>query len=250
MTPTSEHRTRRRRTSLVSAAAGATVVAAVTVIGPTGTIAAYSGSVWANASDGLSAAEFRIESSLSPGTGFMGHTTADPLDMAGSTDPGTVTFTTPIALTPGSTVYAPVYLKKSGRTDQSAGVSISEAKKLDTVPGSDVTSHEPLWNTYITYGARAVYFDNPLSPPACNQSVFSTLNLTSPRLFGTAGALSDGFVSMGTAAPSTTFTLNASGTSTYMVCFRFTLASNVTTLSADSNGKSIHPYWVFTGSPL
>ncbi|EYT61154.1 hypothetical protein H483_0113335 [Dietzia sp. UCD-THP] len=213
------------------------------------TVAAYSGHLWAGAADGLSASEFRIESSLSPNAGFTNHSPVAPLQMVGSTDPGTVAFTTPIALSPGSTIYAPVYLTTSDRTDQTAQVSISEAKKLDAVAGSGVSSHEPLWNSYITYGARAVSVDSLLSPPACAPSMFSTLNVTSARLFGTAGALSDGFVSMGAPAPSTTFTLDASGGSTYMVCFRFTLASNVTTLSPDSNGKSIHPYWVFTGSP-
>ena len=79
--------------------------------------------------------------------------------------------------------------------------------------------------------------------------MFSTLNLTATRMFGTSGGTQDNMVSMATDPTLSTLTLNAEGGSTYMVCFRFSLSTNATTAVPSVNGASIYPHWDFTGVP-
>lgn len=246
MKPTGAQRTSRsRRVMLAAAAFGATAVAALSAVGPTETMAAVTGNLWAGSNQGLRAAGFQIESSLTPNGPWTDHTLHGPLALAGSTNPGTIAFTTPIVVAPGQTTYARVYLRTSVDSEQSASVSVTAAQKLDDVPGSGVTSDDALWNSHITYAARATSDDNPFSPKSCNATRFTSLS--DPRLFGKGILGSDTNVPLTSTPSGQTFTLAPRGESIYMVCYRFHLSSDVTMQSPTSNGKSVHPYWVFTG---
>lgn len=233
------HRLTSRRLALAAAGVGAAVVATVSVLGPTETVASFADDVWARTT-GFTASQFRIQSSLTASGTYADNTAVNPLELPGSTTPGTVAFSTPIALAPGATSYAPVYLRTSPGTAKNAVVSISTAAKR-----SGVTSNDALWGTtvapitpgFITYAARAV---PTTTSSTCNATVWSSSQGT--ELYAGSSALS-------AAAPAATFTLASAAGSTHMVCFRFTLASNVATAApAGTNGASVYPVWTFTGN--
>lgn len=214
-------------------------MATLSMFGPTETVASFADDVWAKTAE-LTASQFRIQSSLAVSGPYTDHTAGSPLDLPGSTSPGTVTFATPIALTPGATSYAPVYLRTSPGTAKNATVSTSTAAKR-----SGVTSNDALWGStsapvtagFVTYAARVV---PTTTSSTCNATVWSSSQGT--ELYAGSSALS-------AAAPAATFTLTAGAASTQMVCFRFTLASNVATMApAGTNGASVHPVWTFTGT--
>lgn len=214
-------------------------MATLSMIGPTETVATFADDVWAKTSD-LTASQFGIQSSLAVSGPYGDHTAGSPLDLPGSTDPGTVAFATPIALTPGATSYAPVYLRTSPGTAKNATVSISAAAKR---PG--VTSNDALWGStsapvtagFVTYSARVV---PTTTSSTCNATVWSSSQGT--QLYADNSALS-------ATAPAATFTLTSAPRSTQMVCFRFTLAPNVASVApAGTNGASVYPLWTFTGN--
>lgn len=219
-------------------------------LGAAATIAAWSDDVWVSAT--FNASSIQIESSLQPDSGYSQHGAIDALTLQGSTTPGdSASFSTPIALKPGETAYVPVYLRTAESTDSSATVTVSAAQMLDTVEGSGVTTNVPLWDFYVTYGARAVPISDIFDPPSCDEGRFTQLlGLGSTPLFGVDQLLPlpDERVPMTDAGTTNSFTLGANASSTYMVCFRFHLDSAVTTESPASNGTSIYPYWVFTGA--
>lgn len=238
------NRLRIRRVALAAGGVGAALVAVFSAIGPTETTASFADDVWSKA--GFTAAtssSFKLQSSLTAERNYSDNGAGSPLELPGG--PTGVTFSTPISLTPGATSFAPVYLRTSQASAKGATVGISTAAKR-----SGVTSNSDLWGTtttagYITYAARAVPVPIPSSPPTCGSSVFSPPSGT--WLFG-AGTNNASNVALSTAAtPAQTFTLNSAGSSTYMVCFRFTLASGVTATPA-ANGASVYPVWTFTGT--
>lgn len=224
------HRLKSRRLLIAAAGVGAAVLVALSAVGPSETVASFADNVWSRTT-GLSASQFGIQSSTTLNGTYADYAAESPLELPGSSNPGTVDFSTPIALTPGATAYAPVYLRTSPGTAKNATVSISAAAKR-----SGITSNESLWNTHVTYAARVV----PTTTSAnCNATVWSSSQGSS--LYPPGSALSS-------PAPATTFTLSSAPTSRYMVCFRFTLASNVATAApAGTNGASVYPVWTFTG---
>lgn len=177
---------------------------------------------------------FNIEGAANPGTNFADHTAVEgAARLEGSTAPGTITYSASMEIRPTETTYVPFYLRTKTRSNAARTVTMSPATKMPS-PASDA----PLWNTYVTYGARLV---DPATTPTCNAAVFS-------------GSVGTQLVPQGSAMgyqPSTTFTLPAATTSApgaaRMICFAFTLDQSVKTGSPDSNGKSIYPYWSFVG---
>lgn len=202
---------------------------------PAETVASFADGVWAKG--GFSAATFDVQSSLTAGGTFSDHEAANPLELRGG---ATAVFSTPISLTPGSTSYAPVYLRTSPSTTKWATVVMSAAAKK-----SVGTSNAALWGSagtpftpgLITYAARAV---PTTSSENCDASVWGASPL-GIELVAPNSALSS-------PPTASTFTLAPAAGSTQMVCFRFTLASNVTSAPAGTNGASIYPVWTFTGS--
>jgi len=209
------------------------VALSVSVIGPTDTMAYYIDDIWAKGA-GLTASKFGIQSSLTA-TGTFSDSAKE---LTGSIAPGTVAFTTPISLNPGMTSYAPVYLRTSPGTSRAATVSTSAAARR-----AGAVSNDALWNTYVTYAARAV----PITTSAvCNAAVFSATP-QGALLYGSGtGATAD--VALASVASTATFPLSPNGGSTYMVCFRFSLNSTVTSgAPTGTNGASVFPVWTFTG---
>ena len=215
--------------------------------GVAATLAAWSDDTWVSASFNTKSPV--IESSVDRQT-WQANTPSAP---------GTVTFDPAISLAPGQIKYVPVYLRTSSSTDQAATLAVSEARQ-----SADPASDGGLWSA-VTYGARAIQ-TTTLNPPACDESLFTyqvtdILNILGPlvpnplinssaRLFGKQGTISenqDSRVPLSTAAPSATFTLSANSGNTYLVCYRFELPSSAATVTPSLNGKSIYPYWTFTG---
>lgn len=241
MTGSGKVRRLRLKGAITAVGVGAAAIAIGTLAAPTETLASFADNVWAGGQ--FSTGKFGLQTSLTANGPFSD----GPKDLMGSTTPGTVSFSTPIALAPGATSYAPVYLRTSEGTTTNATVGISTAAQR---PG--MTSNSALWGTtspiapgFITYAARAVPVPNHTSPPQCGSGVFSTP--TSTWLFGN-GTNNPSNVALSTASTATqTFPLSAAATSTYMVCFRFALASSVTGTTS-ANGASVYPVWTFTGN--
>lgn len=228
------HSSNSQRVALAAAGCGAVLTGTLALVAPAETMASFADNSWA--SGGFSAGTFKIQSSLDPNDNF-GDYEADPLELKGG---ATAVFSTPIALTPGSTSYAPVYLRTTSGTAKPAMVVMSAATKRSVgtsnaaLWGSDIA---PITPGLITYAARAV---PTTSTATCNASVWGASPLGT-ELIAPNSALS--------APPSaSTFTLAPAAGSTQMVCFRFTLASNVASAPVGTNGASIYPVWTFTGS--
>lgn len=212
-------------------------VTAALAIPESGTLAAFVDPEYAGSPFNVST--FGIEGSVTPGgaDGYADHATAtSPATMVGSTAPGTVAFTSSIALSPGQTAYAPLHLRAT--TGSSAPSITMSAAAQRSSPASDAG----LWGSgtttgAITYGVRVV--DRSVST-TCSSTTFSS---NQGAVLLTPGSRMT--------APPATFTLpaataNAPGTAR-MVCFAFSLASNAATTVPASNGKAIYPYWTFTG---
>lgn len=218
-------RLKSRRVALVAAGAGAAVIVAATVAVPTGTVASFVDEVWAG--EGFSAGTFSgIESSQSRTGTYVKTSESGPLQL-----------TTPISLVPGETAYAAVYLQRTDRepTDPHAVVSISGPTGADE-------SWDSLWNTHITFRAKAAPATGTTS---CDRSsseywteLYESSKLATPQR------------SVDAEGNDTTFTLGQlfEGSSfytgdPYIVCFGFTLSENA---DSGSNGKSVYPVWTFT----
>ena len=210
-------RSRTRRAFLASAGVGAVAVAAV-VAGPTETVAGFTDSIFAGG--GLSASSFGIQSSaVFDDSGFDDHS-----------DPPVAMVTTPVTVAPGGTSYAPVYLRTTTGTGLAATVSMSQP-----APGS---SNSTLWNTYIQYRAKAIAAD---SGTTCNAALLNAGGGTHIVNAGTTLAATP------PSLPS--FDLQAKGGDKVMVCFEFTLLSDVVTGAPSANGQSVTPTWTFTAEP-
>lgn len=222
-------RLRSRRVALVAAVAGAAGVAAATFSAPMETVATFADDVWAGA--GLTAGGFGIQSAEQFNGTYSQTSPEHPFLFTGSSAPGTVEFTTPIALQPNAVSYARVFLRTTPGTTKNASVTL----KPPTMRGGAESNDPELWNQYVTYGARAV-----LSNGATHcDDVFSR----------NEGALlyPNGTKLSSTSNAASTIPLAGAAGDQFMVCFRFTLDSGVVAGSPSSNGKSVNPMWEFNG---
>lgn len=229
-----------RRVALAAAGVGAVVVAAATIATPTETVAAFADNVWAGA--GFTAGGFSIRSAESFNGTYQQKSVTNPQILTGSANPGTIPFTTPINLAPGTASYAAVFLQTTPGTTKNATVSVQAPFKRSSqdppvTPDPQYPTDENLWNTHLTFGARAMLAS---SSSTCNESVFTSQQ--GVLLF------SNGTKFTASAASANSFTLAAAAGNQFMVCFRFHLATSVTS-STNSNGKSIYPVWIFNGTP-
>lgn len=128
-------RLRSRRVALAAAGTGAAVIAAATVALPTETVASFADNVWAGA--GFSAGSFEIESSETYDGDYSSHGANSPLVLEGSPDIFTVSYSTPITLTPGGVSYAPVYLRTSPETANPATVTLEPPQQRGGEYASD-----------------------------------------------------------------------------------------------------------------
>lgn len=207
-------RSRTRRAFLASAGVGAVAVGAV-VAGPTETVAGFTDSIFAGGR--LSASSFGIQSSaVFDDSGFDDHTDA-PVAMV----------PTPVAVAPGGTSYAPVYLRTTPGSSLAATVSMSQL--------GQGAFHAALWNTYIQYRAMAV---TAQSGTTCNAALFTAGGGTQIVNAGTTLA--------GTPSSLPTFDLDANGSEKVLVCFEFHLLPGVVTGAPSANGQSVTPTWTFT----
>ncbi|MDV6298804.1 hypothetical protein R3P82_06715 [Dietzia maris] len=226
MTGTGNLRRVRAKGAIAAIGLGTAVIAATTLAAPSETLASFADNVFAGGQ--FLTGRFGLQTSLTAEGPFSD----GPTNLPGSTNPGTVAFSTPIALTPGATSYAPVYLRTTSNTTSSARVGISTPAKG--------TSNTALWGTppsspgLITYAARAV---PTMISSTCNAAVWT----------GSQGDQLYPPNSPFYASTASTFILDAAAETTYMVCFRFTLASNVTSAPAGTNGASVYPVWTFNG---
>lgn len=220
----------RSRRGVVAVTAVAAAVIAVVSAGPTETLAEFADDVWAATTGaGLSAAKFGIEGSLD-NSEFGDHPAiGSAAELQASSDPDTVAFASPISLFPGKTTYSRLYLRTTAASS-AATVSMSAAQKQ-----ASPTSDTALWDTYVTYGVRAV---PTTTSETCDASVFSQSK--GSVMYPVASKLT-------LAAPATTFNLSTNGGSTTMLCFAFSLDTNVSAGAPSSNGESVYPYWTFTG---
>jgi len=230
--------TRVRRLAAMATAALLMAISAVLVLGRTSdTVAAYvdkvvGGSVFDASNFGIEgAAPDPTDGSLKYGD----HTTeAASAVLTGSTNPGTVAFTTPIALAPGTTTYAPLYLRTTRTSVAAAVVTMSAATQR-----SGMTSDAGLWGSAgtkgaITYRARVI---EVAYAGTCSANVFN--NPQGRDLIPTGSAMS--------ATPINTFVLPEKSGIPRMVCFEFKLRQDAAAAVPSSNGKSIYPGWTFTG---
>lgn len=231
----SSRNTRQRRRLQLVVVVSAVAVAMLALLIPLtkDTVASFADDVFAGGSLGASEGVQIVSST--DNANFTDQSTTNPQILSGSSNPGTVAFTTPIKLAPGGKSYAPLYLRTREGTFQA---TTKMDRAVQRSPSTSFPTDSNLWNTYVRYQARAM----PTSTNSqCNAAVFAN-NLGVPLVAADT--------SISATVPNTSFVLpagqNGAPGASWLVCFEFTLASGVTA-SPSSNGKSVFPYWIFNG---
>lgn len=215
---TSRHtdRSRRRRATLVAAGALGAVIA-LTMTSRSDTVASFTDSVTSGGAFNVDQT-VDLEGSTTPDGGFSSHESVE----------NALEFAPSITLLPGETTYSPLFLRTSALSS-SALVTMGRAENAPTATND-------LWSTYLTYGARAVPLpDNPTSV-TCDGSTFDRVGAVD--LVPRGSDLGH--------EPAGDFTLEARAGSTTMVCFEFSLDSDVIA-EPSLNGSTVSPVWTFTG---
>lgn len=215
----------RRRAKIMALLSGGLVLG----VGATATLASWSDTEWVSASiDGetpaVGTSSFEV----------LQNTTRPYVDTAGNwrhaeDNPGSALLFSPgaLALSPGSSVYAPVAL----RTD--AGSTAGTVQLAAAVAAADITVADAgghLWSALV------VRVSTRSSAFACDSSAFASGVIIAGSSAG-----------LGAAAASSTQALDADGGSTQFYCFEITLPDTSAVRDHDPSlqGRTVAPAWRF-----
>lgn len=224
-----DDRRRRRRALLLALVSGGAVVG----VGLTATLASWSDQEWVSAGNGLGGPgvatnSFEVQQNVSSP---FSDATGQWIDR--ESNPGSsLTFSTgALALSPGTSVYAPVALKTT------AASIAGELSLAAPVASTGVTVTDPgdlLWNAIDVRVAASQ------SSATCSAAAFTGDSVVASGKLATASI-----------APADAVSLSAAGGNTWHFCFELTLPS--TGLVGDGSnlqGKSIAPAWEFVSTSV